>query len=117
MSFVRGLQCRECGQEYPRKPIHICEICFGPLEIVYDYEGIKNPSAAKRSRPLTKTLWRYRELLPLDGKPEGGLYSGFTPFVRARRLGEALGVKQLYIKDDSVMTPKIASLQWQFPKL
>ena len=105
MSFVRGLQCRECGQEYPSKPIHVCENCFGPLEIVYDYAGIKKSISREKIASRDKNLWRYRELLPVDGEPRTGLYSGFTPLVRARRLEEALGVKQLYIKDDSVNHP------------
>ncbi len=41
MSFVTGLQCRECGQQYPQEPLHVCELCFGPLEIQYDYAAIK----------------------------------------------------------------------------
>ena len=69
------------------------------------YEGIKKSISREKIAARDKNLWRYRELLPLDGEPEAGLYSGFTPFVRARRLGEALGVKQLYIKDDSVNHP------------
>ena len=105
MSFVRGLQCRECGRQYPCKPIHVCETCVGPLEIVYDYDGIKKSLSREKIASRDKNLWRYRELLPVDGEPRAGLYSGFTPLLRARRLGEALGVKQLYIKDDSVNHP------------
>ena len=105
MSFVRGLQCRECGQGYPKEPLHVCETCFGPLEIVYDYDGIKKAISREKILSRPKSLWRYRELLPIDGEPQAGLYSGFTPLVRAHRLGEALGVKELYIKDDSVNHP------------
>jgi threonine synthase len=105
MSFVKGLQCRECGQDYPKKPLHVCETCFGPLEIVYDYDGIKKTISREKIAAREKNLWRYRELLPIDGEPRVGLYSGFTPLVRAHRLGEVLGVKELYIKDDSVNHP------------
>lgn len=105
MSFVKGLQCRECGQAYPKQPLHVCETCFGPLEIVYDYEGIKKVMSREKIASRDKNLWRYRELLPIDGEPQAGLYSGFTPLVRAHRLGEALGVNELYIKDDSVNHP------------
>jgi threonine synthase len=105
MGFVRGLQCRECGQEYPKEPLHVCETCFGPLEIVYDYDAIKKSISREKIASRDKNLWRYGELLPIDGEPQAGLYSGFTPLVRARRLGEALGVKELYIKDDSVNHP------------
>ena len=105
MSFVQGLQCRECGQDYPKKPLHVCETCFGPLEIVYDYEAIGKAISREKIASRDKNLWRYRELLPIDGEPRAGMYSGFTPLVKAHRLAEALGVKELYIKDDSVNHP------------
>ncbi len=105
MSFVKGLRCRECGQPYPQAPRYVCEACFGPLEIVYDYEGIKNAISREKIAARDNNLWRYRELLPIDSEPRVGMYSGFTPLVRADRLGEALGVKELYIKDDSVNHP------------
>ncbi|HYT55229.1 MAG TPA: threonine synthase, partial [Verrucomicrobiae bacterium] len=105
MSFVKGLQCRECGQEYPKKPLHVCETCFGPLEIQYDYDGIKRAISREKIASREPNLWRYRELLPIDGEPSVGLYSGFTPLVRAHRLGAAFGVKELYLKDDSVNHP------------
>ena len=105
MSFVLGLQCRECGQEYEKKPLHVCENCFGPLEIHYDYAGIKKSLSREKIAARERNLWRYRELLPIDGEPRVGLYSGFTPLVRAHRLGTALGVKELYVKDDSVNHP------------
>jgi len=105
MSFVTGLQCRECGQEYPQEPLHVCETCFGPLEIQYDYDAIKKSISREKIASRDRNLWRYRELLPIDRDPRVGLYSGFTPLVRAHRLGEALGVKELYLKDDSVNHP------------
>ena len=105
MSFVKGLQCRECGENYPKKPLHVCETCFGPLEIVYDYDGIRNTISREKIAARERNLWRYRELLPIDGEPKVGLYSGFTPLVRAHRLAAEWGVKELYIKDDSVNHP------------
>jgi threonine synthase len=105
MSFVTGLQCRECGQDYPNQPLHVCEECFGPLEVMYDYGGIRNAITRSGIAARTRNLWRYRELLPIDGEPRVGLYSGCTPLIRAHRLGAALGVKELYIKDDSVNHP------------
>jgi threonine synthase len=108
MSFVKGLQCRECGQEYPQAPLHVCENCFGPLEIQYDYDGIKKSISRDKIAAREHNLWRYRELLPIDGEPRVGLYSGFTPLVRAHRLGEALGVRELYLKDDSVNHPSFS---------
>ena len=105
MSFVTGLRCRECGQDYPQEPLHVCESCFGPLEIQYDYDGIKETIRREQIAAREPNLWRYRELLPIDGEPRVGLYSGFTPLVRADRLAAALGVKELYLKDDSVNHP------------
>ena len=102
MSYVLGLKCRECGRLYPKEVISVCEYCFGSIEVDYDYDAIQRTlsRAAFASRP--KSLWRYRELLPIEGEPTVGLSSGFTPFFRAERLAGTLGVSELYIKDDSV---------------
>src|SRR3970040_2108980 len=108
MSFVQGLQCRECGQEYPKKPLYVWKTFFAPLEIVYDYEGIRQAISREKIAAREKNLWRYRELLPIDGEPQVGLHSGFTPLVRAHRLGAALGAKELYVKDDSVNHPSFS---------
>src|SRR5690242_4003908 len=105
MSYITGLVCRECRQEYPVAPLHVCETCFGPLEVAYDYASIRKKlsRAVIESRP--ESLWRYQELLPVSGDPRVGLHSGFTPLVKADRLAAFLGVKELYIKDDSVNHP------------
>ncbi|MGH7819883.1 MAG: threonine synthase [Candidatus Binatia bacterium] len=105
MSHVTGLRCRECGTEYPKEPLHVCETCFGPLEVVYDYESIRRQISRETIEARPRNLWRYRELLPIDGDPEVGLHSGFTPLVRAERLGRELGVRELWVKDDSVNHP------------
>ncbi len=105
MSFVKGLKCRECGRPYPKQPIYVCEYCFGPLEVDYDYDKIKKDLTRKTIESRPKSLWRYRELLPIDGEPTDGLHSGFTPLIRAKNLEKALGVKELYVKDDSVSHP------------
>ncbi|MFH1507576.1 MAG: threonine synthase [Candidatus Omnitrophota bacterium] len=108
MSYVKGLKCRECGREYPKEPLYVCEYCFGPLEVVYDYERIKKKLTKEVIESRPKNLWRYKELLPLDGEQTCGLNSGFTPLIRARNLEKALGVKELYIKDDSVCHPTLS---------
>lgn len=105
MSFVTGLRCQECGRRYPQEPLHVCEDCFGPLEVQYDYEGIRKTLSRKKISSREANLWRYRELLPVEGEPRAGRYSGFTPLIRAERLGAALGVKELYVKDDSINHP------------
>jgi threonine synthase len=86
-------------------PLHVCDTCFGPYEVVYDYEAMRGvfTRALIESRP--RNLWRYRELLPIEGEPTIGLHSGFTPLVRAERLAAALGVQELWVKDDSVNHP------------
>lgn len=105
MGFVKGLQCKECHQDYTTEPIHVCETCFGPLEVVYDYDGIKKSISREKIASRPHNLWRYRELLPIDNDPRVGLHSGYTPLIRADRLAEAFGVKELYLKDDSVNHP------------
>ncbi len=105
MGFVTGLKCRECGRQYEIEPIYVCEFCFGPLEVVYDYKKIKKAISRKRIEKREANLWRYKELLPIDKEPQAGLYSGFTPLVKADNLGKELGLKELYIKDDTVAHP------------
>jgi len=108
MSYVKGLKCRECGRNYPKEALYVCEYCFGPLEVDYDYEKIRKCLTREIIASRPKNLWRYRELLPIDGEPTDGLNSGFTPLIRAKRLEKALGVKELYIKDDSVSHPTLS---------
>src|SRR3989338_6726146 len=108
MSYVKGLKCRECGRHYPKDPIYVCEYCFGPLEVDYDYEKIKHKLTKDVLESRPKNMWRYRELLPIDGDPIVGLETGFTPLLRARNLEKALGVKELYLKDDSVNHPTMS---------
>src|SRR6201984_1606119 len=108
MSFITNLKCRECGQEYPISPVHVCENCFGPLEVIYDYARIRAAVSRSSIERRPHNLWRYRELLPVEGEPEIGLNSGFTPLVKAERLGAELGLKRLYIKDDTVTHPTLS---------
>ncbi|MBI5410060.1 MAG: threonine synthase [Nitrospirae bacterium] len=108
MGFVHGLKCRECGREYPVDPIYVCEFCFGPLEVVYDYEGIRKVLTKEKITSRPQNLWRYIELLPIDGAPTSGLNSGFTPLVKAGKLATLIGVKELYIKDDTVTHPTLS---------
>jgi threonine synthase len=108
MSYIKGLRCRECGRHYPKEPLYVCEYCFGPLEVDYDYEKIQARLTKEIIEQRPRNLWRYRELLPIDGQPQVGLNSGFTPLIRARNLEKALGVGELYIKDDSVNHPTLS---------
>ena len=105
MSYVKGLKCRECGRAYPKQAIYVCEYCFGSLEVDYDYEAIRKNFSKEKILKGPKSLWRYRELLPIDGDPTVGLASGFTPFFRAKNLAKRLGLEELYVKDDSSSHP------------
>jgi threonine synthase len=105
---VKGLKCRECRRGYPSSPSHVCEFCFGPLEVEYDYEVIRARISRARIEAGPTSIWRYADLLPLDlvdGLPPIGAAVGFTPLVRARNLADEWGVRELYVKDDSVSHP------------
>lgn len=108
MSFVNGLKCRECNREYPKQPVAGCENCFAPLEVDYDYEAISRVISREAIASRAKDMWRYRELLPLDDQPRIGLATGGTPLIRAERLARVLGIRDLYIKNDSVNCPTLS---------
>lgn len=102
------LQCRECGRRYPKDAIHVCEFDFGPLEAAYDYSAIAQQISRAKIEARPQSMWRYRELLPIEGEPLVGKHTGFTPLVRADRLAERLGVKELYIKNDAANFPTLS---------
>jgi threonine synthase len=102
MSAVKCLKCKECGREYPIKASHVCEFCFGPLEVAYDYEKLKKIVSRKKIEKGPPTLWRYKDLLPIEKEEVVESNTGFTPLVRAKNLGRELGLKELYVKNDTV---------------
>ena len=108
MGYVKGLKCRECARPYPAKPLHVCEYCFGPLEVDYDYEAIGRIVNRRAIEAGPPNIWRYRPLLPIEGEAAVGRYCGFTPLVRARNLGKALGLTNLYVKNDTVNHPTLS---------
>ena len=108
MTYVKGLRCVECGREYKVDPVYVCEFCFGPLEVTYDYERIKKDMTKQKVESRPHHMWRYRELLPIDGDPVTGFDTGFTPLMRAQNLAKAWGVKEIYLKDDSVNHPTLS---------
>jgi threonine synthase len=108
MKHTSGLRCRECKREYSINPIHVCEFCFGPLEVIYDYEKIKKSLTRGKIEGRPKSIWRYQELLPLNGDPSVGKDVGFTPLIRSEGLARALGVKELYLKNDAVSYPTLS---------
>ena len=108
MGYVQGMRCRECGAEYDKQPTHVCELCFGPLEVAYDWDAIKRVASRERIAAGPFSMWRYADFLPLDGEPTVGRQVGWTPLVKAERLGARLGLKNLYIKNDAVNHPTLS---------
>ena len=98
---VQALQCKECRQTYPLDARYVCEHCFGPLEVAYDLTGLDAGSVRRRIQAGPQTIWRYADFLPFEGPPAPGLPVGLTPLQRAPRLAEALGIGELYIKNDT----------------
>jgi threonine synthase len=100
---ILGLRCRECGAEYELQATHVCEMCFGPLDVAYDYAVIRTRVSREKIERGPRSMWRYRDLLPLDDDaPVVTLGEGLTPLVKAERLGAELGLRNLYLKNDSV---------------
>jgi len=89
-SRLKGLQCRECGQRFPIEPIHVCDFCFGPLEVEYDYALLASTVRRETIESGPLNIWRYRDLLPVNEKADTGWRVGFTPLQPAPRLGTAL---------------------------
>ena len=101
MSFATGLLCRECGTTYPGEARYSCDICFGPLEVAYDLEAARGKVTRASIKDGPSSIWRYGALLPDPGDEAVDLGAGWTPLRRASRLGEILGLKELWLKDDT----------------
>ena len=102
MSVAKKLRCRECGREYQLDPSNVCEFCFGPLEVMYDYAALAGLVTRERIEAGPPTMWRYADLLPVDAEGAVDIGTGFTPLLRAPNLGRELGLNRLYIKNDCV---------------
>jgi threonine synthase len=102
------LRCRECGKTFGNQPRSICEECFSPLEITYDYDSIRPRVSREVFAPRAPNMWRYRELLPLPDGYESSLPVGYTPLVSAPRLGEKIGSRKLFVKNDAVCLPTLS---------
>jgi threonine synthase len=101
VDHVIGLRCRECGRQFPAEALHVCDFCFGPLEVEYDYERVARSISREAVAAGPRTIWRYRDLLPVDDAAPVDLGAGLTPLVRADRLAAELGLGELWIKDDT----------------
>ena len=108
MSVHHQLRCRECSRLWGNAPRSFCEDCFSPLEVVYDYDALRQFAHRDALASRAFNMWRYAELLPLqdDFVPSGAI--GGTPLVPARKLAERWGVRDLYIKNDAVCFPSLS---------
>jgi threonine synthase len=102
VSYVKGLFCKECGREYPATPTNVCDFCFGPLEVTYDYDAISKDISREAISKGPNNIWRYHHLLPADRDSRVDLNTGFTPLIKSKNLADSLGLKDLYLKNDSV---------------
>ena len=108
VGFMKALKCRECAREYPLAATHVCEFDFGPLEVVYDYARFGASLSREKIMARPPTMWRYRELLPIAHEPTVGFQVGYTPLVKANRLAKKLGLRELWIKNDTVNYPTLS---------
>ena len=99
MSYAETLRCRKCGREYPLEPLNLCDFCFSPLEVSYDYKSVAKAVSRAKIAKGPPSMWRYKDLLPVDGDIVD-IGTGFTPLVKADNLGKEIGLDKLYIKND-----------------
>jgi threonine synthase len=98
---VESLKCKECGESYPLDARFVCEQCFGPLEVSYDFSDLDPAEARRKIQAGSRGIWRYSDFLPFDGRPGDPLEPGLTPLIKADRLAERLGLGELWIKNDA----------------
>jgi len=99
---AEALKCKECREEYELGATYVCEHCFGPLEVSYDYSALDDPAELRRKiQAGPPSIWRYLDFLPFDGRPRTGIDAGFTPLIRSERLAERLGVGEVWVKNDA----------------
>jgi threonine synthase len=102
MHFLQGLRCRDCGTAFPAQALYVCDNCLGPLEAVYDRTAQKKSITRDQIAAGPNNLWRYQSLLPVERDERADLNDGFTPLIRANNLGRELGLKNLFLKNDTV---------------
>jgi len=98
---VEALKCKECGTRYPLDARYACEACWGPLEVAYDFSSLDRESARRRIQAGPNSLWRYADFLPFESPPRTALPAGMTPLVRAYRLADRLGLREVWVKNDA----------------
>jgi threonine synthase len=98
---VESLRCKECGERYPLEARFVCENCFGPLEVRYDFSGLDAAETRRKIQAGPQSIWRYADFLPFERPPQIALAAGMTPLVRAHRLAERLGLREVWVKNDA----------------
>jgi threonine synthase len=104
----QALKCKECGQEYELQASHVCELCFGPLEVIYDYNALRHSVTRETIQAGPHSMWRYQKFLPVHSENPIDVGTGMTPLVRSQRLARRLGLNKLYIKNDAVNMPTLS---------
>ncbi len=105
---ISHLKCKECGAEYEPKAMHVCELCFGPLEVAYNYDHLRHIVTRQSIQQGPFSIWRYRPFLPVNSTHPIDVGTGMTPLIKAHRLGRRLGLENLYIKNDAVNMPTLS---------
>jgi threonine synthase len=98
---VEALQCKECHEQYPLDARYVCDRCFGPLEVKYDFSGLDPEGARRKIQAGPRSIWRYSDFLPFETRPPSPLTTGTTPLLKADRLAERLGLREVYVKNDA----------------
>ncbi len=98
---VESLRCKECAQEYPLEARFVCDNCFGPLEVAYDFSGLDAAETRRKIQAGPQTIWRYADFLPFERPPQTALAAGVTPLIKADRLAERLGLREVWVKNDA----------------
>ncbi len=104
----KALKCKECGAEYELKAMNVCEFCFGPLEVSFDYSALRRTVSRETIQAGPNSIWRYRAFLPVESNDPIDMGTGMTPLVRSHRLARRLGLNKLYIKNDAVNMPTLS---------
>jgi threonine synthase len=98
---LEALQCKECKATYPLEARYVCDACFGPLEVAYDFSGLDADATRRRIQAGPQSIWRYSDFLPFEAPPRTALAAGVTPLLRADRLAERLGLGEVWVKNDA----------------
>src|SRR3954470_21339437 len=98
---LEALKCKECDERYPLEARYVCDTCFGPLEVAYDFSGLDPDEARRKIQAGPQSIWRYADFLPFESRPRTALDAGLTPLIRADRLADRLGIREVWIKNDA----------------